>query len=140
MLDNTLVILHFLGLTMGVSTGFANMAMAGVMAKAAPNEKPILARFAPAMSRIGAVGLALLWVTGIAIVQTRYGSFAVLPRPFLVKLAAVVVLTLLVGYIHVLMPRAQRGDMAAAARIQTVGKLTGPFALIAIIFAVIAFN
>jgi hypothetical protein len=140
MLDNTLVILHFLGLTMGVSTGFANMAMAGVIAKAAPNEKPILARFAPAMSRIGAVGLALLWASGIAIVLTRYGTFSVLPRPFLVKLAAVVVLTALVGYIHVLLPRAQKGDMAAAARIQTVGKLTGPFALIAIIFAVITFN
>ena len=140
MLDNTLVILHFLGLCMGVSTGFANMAMAGVMRKAAPAEQPILARFGPAMSRIGAVGLVLLWVTGIAIVQTRYGSFSILPRPFLVKLAAVVVLTLLVGYIHVLMPRAQRGDAAAAARIQLLGKLTGPFALIAIIFAVITFG
>jgi hypothetical protein len=140
MLDNTLVILHFIGLTMGLSTGFANMVMAGLIAKAAPNEKAVLGRFAPAMSRVGAVGLTLLWVTGIAIVLTRYGSFAILPRPFLVKLAAVVILTLLVGYIHVLMPRAARGDQAAAARIQTLGKMTGPFAVIAIIFAVITFG
>jgi len=57
------------------------------------------------MSRIGAIGLTMLWVSGI-----------------------------------ILMRRAQKGDMAAAARIQTVGKLTGPLAIIAIIFAVITFG
>ena len=49
-------------------------------------------------------------------------------------------LTLGVIYIQVLLPRAQKGDMAAAARIQTIGKLTGPLAIIAIIFAVITFG
>ena len=140
MLDNTLLILHLLGLALGLSTGFANMVMAGLIAKAAPNEKAILGRFPPAMARIGAVGLALLWISGIAIVQTRFGTFAILPRPFLVKLAAVVLLTICVIYIHVLMPRAQRGDQAAMARIQLLGRLTGPLALIAIIFAVITFG
>lgn len=140
MLDNTLVILHFLGLTMGLSTGFSNMVMAGIIRKAAPGEIPALMRFGPAMSRVGAIGLALLWVTGIAIVKTRYGSFSVLPQPFLIKLAAVVMLTLMVGYIHVLMPKAQKGDAAAIARIQTLGKATGPLAIIAIIFAVITFG
>jgi hypothetical protein len=139
-LDQFLVIVHFLGLAMGLSTGFSNMVMAGLIAKAAPNEKGVLARFPPAMSRIGAIGLTLLWASGIAIVQTRYGSFAILPRTFIIKIAAVVLLTLGVIYIHILMPRAQKGDMAAAARIQMIGKITGPFALVAIIFAVITFG
>ena len=139
-LDNVLLMLHFLGLAMGLSTGFANMVMAGLIAKAAPNEKAVLGRFAPAMSKIGAIGLGLLWVTGLLIVYTRYGTFSILPRPFIVKIASVVVLTLCVIYIHILMPRAQRGDEAAMARIQTLGKMTGPFALLAIIFAVITFG
>ena len=134
------MVLHFLGLAMGLSTGFANMVMAGLISKAAPAEKAVLGRFPPAMSKIGVVGLALLWITGIAIVLTRYGTFAVLPRPFIVKLSAVILLTLAVIYIHVLMPRAQRGDADAMARIQTLGKLTGPLAIIAIIFAVITFG
>ena len=138
--DQFLVIIHFLGLAMGLSTGFSNMVMAGLIAKAAPNEKGILARFPPAMSRIGAIGLTLLWASGIAIVQTRYGGFAILPRTFIIKIAAVVLLTLGVIYINILMPRAQKGDMAAAARIQMIGKITGPFALVAIIFAVITFG
>ena len=138
--DQFLVIIHFLGLAMGLSTGFANMVMAGLIAKAAPNEKGVLARFPPAMARIGAIGLTLLWASGIAIVQTRFGSFAILPRTFVIKIAAVAVLTLGVIYIHILMPKAQKGDMAAAARIQMIGKMTGPLALIAIIFAVITFG
>ena len=138
--DQFLVIVHFLGLAMGLSTGFANMVMAGLIAKAPPNEKGVLARFPPAMSKIGSIGLTLLWISGISIVMTRYGGFAILPRTFIIKLAAVVVLTLGVIYINILMPRAQKGDMAAAARIQTIGKLTGPLAIIAIIFAVITFG
>jgi hypothetical protein len=140
MLDYTLMVVHFLGLAVGLSTGFANMVMAGLIAQAAPQEKAVLGRFPPAMARVGAIGLAMLWASGIAIVLTRYGTFAILPRPFIIKLAAVVMLTLIVGYIHVLMPRAQRGDAAAMARIQLLGKITGPLAIIAIIFAVITFG
>ena len=139
-LDHFLVIIHFLGLAMGLSTGFANMVMAGLIAKAAPSDAGVLSRFPPAMSRIGAIGLTLLWASGIAIVQTRYGSFAILPRTFVIKIAAVALLTLGVVYIHILMPRAQRGDMAAAARIQMIGRMTGPLAILAIIFAVITFG
>lgn len=139
-LDQFLVILHFLGLAAGLSTGFANMVMGMLIAKAAPHEKPILGRFPPAMSRIGIVGLSLLWISGISIVMTRYGSFAILPRPFIIKLSAVVLLTLAVIYIQMLLPKAQKGDAAAMARIQTLGKLTGPLAIIAIIYAVITFG
>jgi len=134
------MVVHFLGLAMGLSTGFANMAMAGLIRKAPPAEQAVLSRFPPAMSRIGAIGLVLLWISGLAIVWTRYATFSVLPRPFIVKIAAVVLLTIAVAYIHVLMPRAQRGDAAAMARIQLLGKLTGPLAIIAIIFAVITFG
>ena len=140
MLDSTLMVVHFLGLALGLSTGFANMVMAGLIDKAAPAEKAVLGRFPPAMARVGAIGLVLLWASGISIVMTRYGTFAILPRPFIVKLTAVVLLTLIVAYIHILMPRAQQGDAAAMARIRVLGMITGPLAIIAIIFAVITFG
>ena len=140
MLDYVLVILHFLGLALGMSSGFANMVMAGLIAKASPEDKRVLARFPPAMGRLGLVGLALLWGSGLAIVRTRYGGFSILPRPFIYKLIAVVMLTICVLSIHVLQRRAQAGDASAIAKIQIFGKLTGPFALLAIIFAVITFG
>lgn len=116
------------------------MVVAGLIARAPANEKAILGRVPPALGRLGVIGLVLLWVTGISIVMLRYGSFAILPRPFIYKLIAVVLLTLTVIYINVLQPRAQRGDAAAMARMQTLGRITGPLSLLAVIFAVITFN
>ena len=140
MLDKTLMVLHFLGLALGLSSGFGNMVMAGLIDKAAPNEKAILGRFPPAMGRVGSIGLALLWISGLSIVYTRFGTFSILPRTFIIKLSAVVLLTIIVIYINVLQPRALRGDAAAMARIQLLGRITGPLAIIAIIFAVITFG
>ena len=140
MLDYVLVILHFLGLALGMSSGFANMVMAGLIAKAPPEEKRVLARFPPAMGRLGLIGLTLLWGSGLAIVWTRYGGFSILPRPFIYKLTAVVLLTICVISIHLLQRRAQGGDASAMAKIQLFGRLTGPLALLAIVFAVITFG
>ncbi len=139
-LDQFLVVVHFIGLSLGMSVGFANMVMAGLIAKAAPQEKGVLGRFPPAMSRLGLIGLGLLWASGISIVLTRYGTFAILPRTFIVKLTAVVLLTIVILYIQVLQRRVDAGDLSAMARIQTLGRLSGPLALIAIIFAVITFG
>ena len=139
-LDNVLVVLHFIGLGMGMSVGFANMVMGGMIAKAAPAEKGVLGRFPPAMSKIGLAGLVLMWVSGISIVMTRYGRFDILPRTFVYKLAAVVLLTLSVAYIELLFARVKKGDTAALATIQLVGRFTGIFSLAAIVFAVITFS
>jgi len=139
-LDHFLVIVHFIGLALGFSSGFGNMVLAGLIAKAPANEKAILARVPPALGRLGVIGLVLLWASGVMIVMTRYGGFAILPRPFIYKLIAVVLLTLTVIYINVLQPRAQRGDAAAMTRIQTLGRLSGPLSLLAVIFAVITFG
>ena len=53
------------------------------------------------------------------------------------KLTAVVLLTLLVAYITSLERRIHRGDAAAVAQMQTVGKFTTLCALTAIVFAVL---
>lgn len=139
-LDHFLVIVHFVGLAMGLGSGFAQMVMAGLIAKATPQDKAVLGRFPPAMGKIGVIGLALLWITGIGIVQTRYGTFSILPRTFVYKLTAVVLLTLAVLAIQVLQRRMQNGDASAMAKMQMLGRLTGPLSLIAIIFAVITFG
>lgn len=139
-LDHFLVIVHMVGLAMGFGSGFAQMVMAGLMSKATPAEKGVLGRFPPAMGRVGVIGLVLLWISGYSIVMYRYGSFAILPQTFIYKLIAVVLLTLAVIAIQVLQRRMQAGDASAMAKMQTLGRLTGPLSLIAIIFAVITFG
>lgn len=134
-----LLILHFVGLAMGLSVSFANLVMSRLIAKAPIPEKAVLGRFPPIMSRIGTIGLTLLWVTGLTMVYTRWGGFATLPWQFHVKLTAVVLLTITVGYIHRQQRRMQRGEAAAAARIEVAGKIATAFALTALVFAVLTF-
>lgn len=136
----TLLILHFLGLTMGFTVPFSNIVMASLIAKAQPNERPILGRFPFAVTMVGNIGLALLWTTGPALLFTKYGGFAGVPWQFHVKLLAALVLTLGVGFIHMNKRKALAGDAAAMARIQNTGKLTMVAGLTALVFAVLTFK
>ena len=138
--NEILLILHFVGLAMGLALPFSSMVMHGLLAKAAPAEQAVLERFPPAMSRVGDIGLMLLIVTGVTMVFTKYGGFTELPWQFRVKMAAVVLLVALVGYIHMLMGKARRGDAAAGARVPAVGRITFLLGLIAVIFSVLAFD
>jgi hypothetical protein len=76
-----LLILHFLGLAMGFSTNFASFVMLGLIAKAAPQERAVLGRFPPIMSRVGEIGLALLWATGLLLVWAQWGGLDRCRRP-----------------------------------------------------------
>jgi hypothetical protein len=138
--NQILLILHLLGMAMGLAVPFSNIVMQRLVAKAAPPEKAVLDRFPPLMSRIGEIGLALLWTTGPALVYTKWGGFGAFPWQFHVKLTAVVILTLLVGYIQTLMRKARNGDQAAAARIPTIGRLALLASLTAVVFAVLTFD
>jgi len=140
MFNQLLLVLHFLGLGMGLSVSFSTMVMAGIVAKAAPSEQPVLARFSPMMVRVGDIGLTLLWATGLTMVFTKYGGFGVMPWQFHVKLTVVVILSGLIGYIHSLMKKARNGDKAAAARIPAVGRIAFLAAVTAIVFAVLSFE
>jgi uncharacterized membrane protein len=139
-LNQILLILHFLGLAMGLSVSFSGMVMQGLMAKAAPQERQVLARFPPRMVIVGHAGLGLLWLSGLALVYTKWGGFAVLPWQFHVKLTAVVLLTIVVGYITRLIKKAAAGDQAAVAQVQAVGKVAFLLAVTAITFAVLTFD
>ena len=138
--NHVLLILHLLGLAAGFSVTFANIVMRGVMAKATPQENATLLRFLPAMSRVGHIGLGVLWITGLSMVFTRFGGFAALPWTFHVKLTAVVLLTIAMGFNSGLERRARRGETALYGRIGTVGKISATLALIAVIFAVLTFD
>ena len=138
-----LLVLHVLGLAMGLSTGFANMVMMGLIGKAAPAEKPVLGRFPPLMGRIGSIGLALLWITGLSMLFLKWGGFAGfgdMPWQFHAKITLVVILSGLIGYMQVLERRWRGGDMSAMKTMQTLGKVAFLLAISIIVFADLAFT
>lgn len=138
--NKILLMLHFVGLALGFSVSISNGVMMGIIARAAPGDRPVLARFPPVMSQVGRVGLVLLWLTGISMVYTRWNGFNGMPWQFHAKITAVVLLTITVLYIGRIEGQVRRGDMAAAAKLPSVGKMALLFALTALVFAVLTFN
>ncbi len=139
-LNHFLLVLHFVGLAMGLSVSFSTMVMAGLIEKAAPAEKPVLGRFPFAMSRVGDIGLVLLIVSGVGLLFLKWGGFAAMRPIFHVKLTLVAALIGLIGYIHMLQKKIKAGDASAAATIQAVGKVAFVTALAIVISAVLAFE
>ena len=138
-LNQALLFLHFVGLALGFSVSVSNIVMGGVIARAAPSEKPVLGRFPPVMSTAGTIGLGLLWITGATLVYTKWGGFRSLPWQFDVKIAAVVLLTITTRYIHHLQRAIETGGAAVMARIESFGKLATVLAAVALLFAVLTF-
>jgi uncharacterized membrane protein len=135
-----LLVLHFLGLAMGFATGFGNMIMAGIIAKATPEERRALMKFPPAIARVGDVGLVLLWLTGLTLVFVKWGGFGNMPGLFHAKLTAVVLMTLLIGFVHSQAKGIAAGDAAAIGRAQAAGKVIFLLAVTTVALAVWTFN
>jgi len=142
-MNTILLILHFLGFGAGFAASAGNN-LAMLLASRAPSaEAAGLRRFPPVMIRVGDTGLVLLWITGIALLWTKYGGidgFGALPWSFWAKIACVVLLTGLIGMIHMTMAKIKRGDMAVAARMPVYGKVGAMLLLLIAIFAVMAFD
>jgi uncharacterized membrane protein len=142
-MNNLLLILHFVGLGAGFAVSIGNNLVMMLAAKAPPQEAAGLRRFPPIMARIGDVGLALLWITGVILLWTKYGGIdgiAALPWPFWAKIICVILITALVGLIHMTVARIQRGDMSVAARMPIFGRVGAVLLLLIVIFAVMAFD
>jgi hypothetical protein len=139
-LDQALLFLHFIGLGLGMSASFGNLVMGKLIGDATPAERPVLARFPPVISRVGAGGLVLLWATGLVLTFHKWGGFASLPWQFHVKITGVVLLTLVVGVIESLHAKAKRGDAAAAARLPAIGSIATVLVLLIVLFAVLTFD
>ena len=134
-----LLILHFLGLAMGLSVAFSGMVMGALIAKSEPAAKASLSRFMPMMSRVGDVGLVLLWGSGLGMLFGKWGGFASMPGTFHAKITLVVLLTLVVGYIHSQQAKLRKGDAGAQGRIEKAGRVTFLLALGIVALAVYTF-
>lgn len=142
-MNTILLILHFLALGAGFAASIGNNLVILLAAKAPPAEAAGLRRLSPVMLRIGDTGLVLLWITGVILLWTKYGGadgFVALPWPFWAKIACVVLLTGLIGLIHMAVGRMKRGDPAMASRLPVYGRAGAGLLILIVIFAAMAFD
>ena len=137
---DVLLIVHFAGLMMGAGGGIGSTIVMR-HALSLPVEQGNVVRSAgPALARLSTFGVVLMLLTGGAMVQFKYGGFSAMPTMFWVKLVFVATLTLAVILIEVTYAQVKKGNAAAAANLPRLGPLAGISALLAVIFAALAFH
>ena len=115
-----LLMIHFIGLAMGVGTSFAMMTLGRVAASMEPAERATFFGRVGVLAKNGSIGLTLLIASGIGMLLDRGVSvmFTIGGAAFHAKLTLVVILSGCLGYSQVLRKRMREGkDPARAAAI-----------------------
>ena len=140
------LILHFIGLTLGVGTGFAMMTLGLSTKDMAPADRAAFMRRASVLGRNGSIGLLLLIVSGVALVMTR-GVDVVMAwggPMFHVKLTLVAILIGVFGYMQVQLRNSRSADpavaAAAGARMNVASKVMLLLGVSIVICAILAFH
>ncbi|MCC6303593.1 MAG: hypothetical protein IT545_00195 [Rhodobacteraceae bacterium] len=138
-----LLTVHFLALAVGLGGGVAAGVIGARLAAAAPSARAELGAAQKRIGLSGAIALALVWASGLALLWSAFGGFGGLGGlglVFWLKMAAVVVLTAAVVAMKVVTGRSERAgaepDTPTMARLGMVA--TGATTL-AVILAVLAF-
>lgn len=142
-MQDLLLVVHFIGLALGVGTSFAMLRLGLATKHLPPAERAQFFKHALSLSKNGSIGLGLLILSGVCILFTRGVStvFAAGGVAFHIKLTLVLVLAGLLGFSQVLIKRFREKQDAAA--MATAAKL-GPAMLLTslgiVVAAVLAFH
>lgn len=142
-MHETLLILHFIGLALGLGASFAMFTLGFSAAKLPPEERgPFMLR-ALVLSKNGSYGLLLLIVSGLGILF--YRGFANVMQwgggAFHAKLTLVLVLCGVVGYMQSLIRQARKGGgPEVTAKLRTAGRIGMATSVAIVVLAVIAFK
>jgi hypothetical protein len=134
-----LLAIHLIGLMLGAGGGISSGIIMRRTASLAPEQAMTLRSLGPTLTRVAAVGLVLLWITGPVLVLQR-GGFGAMPSMFWVKFIFIATLTLATIAIEVTYAQIKAGNVAAAARLPVLGPIAGLSSFLAVIFAVLAFH
>jgi uncharacterized membrane protein len=137
----TLLVLHLLGLALGVGGGVGNMIAGRMAAKAEPAGAKALGALQGRIGRASFVGLILLWITGIWTVMGYHdGGFGALPGTFSVKMIFVVIVTLAaLAAQWKAMSAARAGTPPNRKTMARLGMVSGLFSILAVVMAVATF-
>ena len=135
-----MLILHFIGLTMGLGTSFAHAFLAMATSKMAEDEARRFQLHSLVLSRMGHIGIGLLVISGLYLITPYWPVLTSLPL-LVVKLILVLALVVLIILIEVRSKKAQKGDaVAQLKKMESLGKMTLIIGIIIVIVAVNVFH
>lgn len=140
MMHDIMLMVHFIGLIMGVGNGFAFLYLKKVSSDLEPAEKEkFMLRVLP-VSMMGKIGLTLLIISG-GYLMTPYWSTLGTNHILLTKMVLVVILIVLFGMVSVYGKKAKANNGGEyLAKMGSMGRLTLITALLTVVFAVLNFH
>ena len=139
-MNQFILFLHFVGLMMGAAGGFGSAVIMRRALALPADEAKVVRGLGPILANVATVGLALLWVTGFILVWSKWDGFGNLPKLFWVKAVFIVSLTVVHGLVLMTYAEIRKGNVALAARLPKLGPMGGISALLAVLFAALAFS
>lgn len=135
-----MLIVHFIGLAMGLGTSFAFMFLGAAAGRLEPSKRMEFMLNTFTLTRMGHIGLGLLIISGGYLATPLWGSLGEQPL-FVAKLLLVVVLGALIGISSAAARKAKGPDGDKhLTRLRTLGQMTMLTALAIVALAVINFK
>lgn len=135
-----MLILHFIGLTLGLGNGFAHLFLGMARGKMSEKDSISFALKTFAVNKMGYIGLFLLVLSG-GYLMTPYWDTLMQNTTLLLKLVLVLVLILLIVMMNGLAKIAVKENGGPALKkIENAGKITLPLGVIIVVLAVLSFH
>lgn len=136
----TMLILHFLGLTMGLGTGFAHAFLGKAAARMPAGDAKEFRLHTLVLSNMGHIGIFLLIISGVYLMTPYWKTVPSSPL-LILKLSLVAILMVLITLIYFSVKKARNGDAEnQLKRLQGLGKLTLLVGVAIVIVAVSIFH
>lgn len=135
-----MLIFHFIGLTMGLGTGFAHAFLGSITPKMSAEEAIKFRLHSLVLSKMGHVGITLLLISGLYLITPYWRVLSSMPL-LVVKLSLVGILIVLITLIGIAGRKAKKGDaVIQLKKMEALGKMTLLVGLAIVIVAVNIFH
>jgi uncharacterized membrane protein len=135
-----MLIFHFVGLAMGLGTGFAHAFLGAASAKMQPDEATKFRLHSLVISTMGNIGIVLLLISGFYLITPYWKVLDTMPW-LIAKLILVAILVVLIALINIAGKKAKNGDAERQfKKMKTMGKMTLILALAIVVAAVMVFR
>lgn len=137
---DAMLFIHFLGLALGIGSGFANLFIATANKNLPKEERPKFMFKLRALGYMGMSGIILLIISGGFLATPYYRIITTMPL-FIAKLSLVLVLFTIVLLIDRQWRKAMKsGDGRDLAPLPKLGKLAFPVGILILLLAVLQFH
>ena len=135
-----MLIIHFIGLTMGLGTSFAHAFLGIATSKMSPEEAMKFRLHSLALSKMGNIGIVLLIFSGLYLITPYWRVIQSHPL-LIVKLVLVIILTTLIMMLNQASKKAILGDVETQMnKMESLGKMTLIIGVAIVILAVCIFH